>query len=110
MLPYREIKKSRSTLPLQPGGCTGPKSTVAPTSRRVPVLEPAALEPAELPVPAESSAGPVVPPLVELDEVDEVEAGAVVMPGPVENPGDDGSPQAATTRAAMVSVRMTLRA
>jgi len=46
-------------------------------------------------------------PLVELVEVD---IGAVVMPGPVENPGGDGSPQPATTRAAMVSVRMALRA
>lgn len=69
------------------------------------------LEPPPLSVPAESSAGPVddVSPPVELVEV-EVDAGAVVMPGPVENPGGDGSPQAAKARAAMVSVRMTLRA
>jgi len=48
-----------------------------------------------------------VSPPVELVEVD---ADAVVMPGPVENPGGDGSPQPATTRAAIVSVRMTLLA
>jgi len=48
-----------------------------------------------------------VSPPVELVEDD---AGAVVMPGPVENPGGDGSPQAATARAATISVRMALRA
>jgi len=45
-----------------------------------------------------------VSPPVELVEVD---ADAVVTPGPVENPGGDGSLQAATARMAMVSVRMS---
>ena len=69
------------------------------------------LEPAALSSPAESSAGPVddvAPPLVV--ELVEVDTDAVVMPGPVENPGDDGSPQAATARAAMIRGRMTRRA
>jgi hypothetical protein len=65
--------------------------------------------PCALPEPAESSASPVVvlPPLVELAPVD---AGVVVMPGPVEKPGGDVSPQAARTRAKRVALRIIAQA
>jgi hypothetical protein len=99
-----EIRNSKSTLPLQPSGCVGPKSSAVPTSRSTSVLMPSAL-----PEPAESSAVPVVemPPLVELPPVD---ADADVTPGPVEKPGGDGSPQAAKTRAARVALRIVSQA
>jgi len=88
---------------LQPGGWTGPKSTIAPTSRKTPVLEPP-----ELPeLPTESSATPVdnVSPL---DELPLVVADTLVMPNPVEKPGEAVSPQAARTKAARMGARVTL--
>jgi hypothetical protein len=79
IVPWREITNSRSTLPLQPGGWTGPKSITVPTSSDARTARAAVL-------PAESSAGPVddVSPPVELPLVD---ADTLVIAGPVENPG-----------------------
>ena len=56
-------------------------------------------------LPAESSAGPVdvVSAPVELPLVD---AATLVSPGPVENPGEAASPQAARTRAARIGARI----
>jgi len=68
------------------------------------------LELSKLPGPAESAEVPVEevsPPPVELVLVD---AGADVTPGPVEKPGDVGSPQAARTRAARVALRIAPQA
>jgi hypothetical protein len=56
---------------------------------------------------AESPAVPVDDvPLVELPLV---AADTLVTPGPVDNPGEVASPQAARTRAARVSRRITLQ-
>jgi hypothetical protein len=64
----------------------------------------------ELPeLPAESSAGPVdvvSPP----DELPLVDADTLVIAGPVENPGEAASPQAARTRAARIGARVIPRA
>jgi len=100
IVPMLEITKSRSTLPLQPGGCTGPKSIAVPTSRTMPVLE--------LPeLPAESSAGPVDD-VSPVDELPLVDADTLVIAGPVENPGGAASPQAAArTRATRIGARMS---
>ncbi len=103
--PYREITNSRSTLPLQPSGWVGPKSIIMPTSS-LPAL---VLMPVELP--AESSTSPVE---VELESAASVElplvaAGALVIAGPVENPGGSVPPQAARTRAARMGARVTPR-
>jgi hypothetical protein len=102
IVPWREITNSRSTLPLQPGGWTGPKSIAVPTSRTMPVLE--------LPeLPAESSARPLDD-VSPVDELPLVDADTLVMVGPVENPGEAASPQAATTRAARKGARVIPRA
>jgi hypothetical protein len=57
---------------------------------------------------AESSAVPVddVSPLVELPLV---AADTLVTPGPVENPGEVVSPQAARTKAARIGARIALQ-
>jgi len=106
IVPWREITNSRSTLPLQPGGWTGPKSITVPTSSVPALVLVLVLALAELP--AESSAGPMddVSPPVELPLVD---ADTLVIAGPVENPGGLASLQAARIRAARVNVRIAYK-